>query len=112
MKQVQCVKIKLKPGSRNRVFAWAQEIDSRKDEALATLRDEGIFVESFFLDTADDGDYLIGYIRAESFEKAAEAVRQSTHALDAYHQQFKRDTWESGKPLELLVDLERADEWQ
>jgi hypothetical protein len=38
------------------------------------------------------------------------AVEQSLHAIDAYHQQFKKDTWESGRRLELLVDLNRLDE--
>jgi hypothetical protein len=34
--------------------------------------------------------------------KGREAVQKSTHAIDAYDQQFQRDTWESNQPLELL----------
>jgi hypothetical protein len=105
--EVRCVKIKLKPGSLARVRAWAAEINTRRAEALATLEDESIVLESFFLDRTDAGDYLIGYIRAGSLAQAAEAVKRSTHELDAYHAQFKKDTWESGRQLELLVDLER-----
>lgn len=107
MDEVRCVKIKLKPGSLERVRAWAAEINTRRAEALATLEGESIYLESFFLDRTDDGDYLICYIRAGSLAQAAEAVKRSTHELDAYHAQFKKDTWESGRQLELLVDLER-----
>jgi len=59
MKQIHCGCIKLKEGSLERVQAWAAEIMQRKDEALATMRYESIYIENFFLDQADDGDYLI-----------------------------------------------------
>lgn len=104
---VRCVKIKLKPDSLPRVRAWAAEIDARRTEALATLQDEGVVLESFFLDSGEHGDYLIGYIRAGSLEKAADAVRRSTHDIDAPHKAFQKDTWETGERLELLVDLSR-----
>jgi hypothetical protein len=45
-----CVKVRLKPGSLDRVRTWAAELDRRGDEVLATLRDEGVIVESVFLD--------------------------------------------------------------
>jgi Family of unknown function (DUF6176) len=111
MQQLHCSRIKLKPNSLDRVREWAAEMNRRKDEALATLRDESIFIESFFLEQASDGDYLIGYIRAESLEQSQKAVEKSTHAIDAYHQAFKKDCWESGERLEVLVDLNRVDEW-
>lgn len=106
---VRCVKVKLKPGSLPRVREWAAEINARRDEALATLEDESIVLETFFLDSSEAGDYLIGYIRAESLTQAAEAVERSTHDIDAYHKQFQRDTWETGERLELLVDLSRLE---
>jgi hypothetical protein len=109
MNEVRCVKIKLRPDSLTRVREWAAMINARKPEALATLEAESIVVESFFLDSSEAGDYLIGYIRAGSLAQAAEVVKRSMHALDAYHQQFKKDTWEAGQALELLVDLNRLD---
>ncbi len=108
--ETRAFRIKLKPNSLDRVREWATEIMRRREEALATLRDETVVLESFFLERAADGDYLIGVMTAESFERSQEAVRGSTHAIDAYHQQFKRDAWESGEPLELLVDLNRLHE--
>ena len=109
MFETNCVRIRLKPGSMERVREWAAEITRRSDEALATLRDEGVVVESVFLDSGEEGDFLIYYMKAESLEKAKEAGRKSTHEIDAYHQQFQRDTFESGKKLELLVDLDRIE---
>ena len=110
MKEVRCVKIKLKPNSIGRVREWVSELETRRDEALATLRDESAFLETYFLDSNSDGDFLIVYMRAESFERASEAVKESTHDIDAYHKQFQKATWESGRSLELLLDLERIDE--
>lgn len=103
--EVRCVKIKLKPGSQERVREWATEINRRKTEALATLSDEGVSIESAFLDVTPDGDFLIYYMRVENSERAQQIVRQSAHAIDTYHKQFQLETWEEGKRLELLIDL-------
>jgi Family of unknown function (DUF6176) len=110
MLETRCVKIKLKPDSLERVREWAAEINRRADEALATLRDEGVVVESVFLDSNSEGDFLIYYMKAESFEKSADVVKKSTHAIDAYHQKFMKEVCETGHRLELLVDLDRIGE--
>jgi len=78
--QVQCVRIRLNPGMIDR----AREC----------------------LERAQDGDYLIYYMRARSFEEAARAVSESQHEIDAYHQRFKREAWASQTELEALVDLD------
>ena len=87
--------------------AWASTINGRKDEALATLRDEGMKVESWFLLTLNDEVYLLSYMRSEDIERAHEVVKQSKHEIDTIHQQFKKDNWVRGSTteLELLVDL-------
>ena len=107
---VSCVKIKLKPGSLPRVRKWAEHISTHKAEALATLEGESTVLESFFLDSSEGDDYLIGYIRAGSLQKAAEAVKVSTYDVNAYHKAFQKETWAAGERLELLVDLSRLGE--
>lgn len=97
-----CVKVQLRPGSLPRVRAWAEELNGRRDEVLATLRDEGVVVESVFL----DGEQLVYYLKAESIERAREVYARSEHAIDAYHQAFKDATFEGQESLELLVDFE------
>ncbi|MCA1624386.1 MAG: DUF6176 family protein [Acidobacteria bacterium] len=104
--QTNCVKIKLKPNSLEKVREWSKFINDRKDEVLATLRDESVILETAFLDQTDEGDFLIYLMKAESFEKARQAAETSVHEIDEYHQNFKRETWEDGKKLELLIDLE------
>jgi hypothetical protein len=110
MPETRCWKIKLKPDSIARVREWAQTINSRKDEALATLRDETVIIEAVFLDSTDDGDYLIAIMKAESFEKSAEAAANSTHAIDEYHRRVMREVRDEKVELELLVDLDRISE--
>jgi hypothetical protein len=97
--------IELKPNAMDRVEAWAKTLNERTDEAIATLQDEGVIIESWFHFTLADKDYLLCYTRAESIAKAQAVVQTSPHAIDAYHKQFKKDTWVGGKAARLLVDL-------
>ncbi|MGC9348197.1 MAG: DUF6176 family protein [Anaerolineae bacterium] len=107
MSDVLCSRIKLKPGSLPRVREWARVMKERRDEALATLEAEGVYEEIVFLDSSEAGDYLIIFMRAEDMARAQELGRTSEASIDQYHKEFKRDVIESGRGLELLVDLER-----
>ncbi|MCF6317775.1 MAG: DUF6176 family protein [Proteobacteria bacterium] len=71
------------------------------------MENEGVTVKNFFLITLDKKDYLIAYMRAKSMDIASKVVKKSLLKIDAYHQQFKKDTWESGSQAELLVNLSR-----
>jgi hypothetical protein len=104
--ETACVEVQLKPGSVERARAWAAELRSRAEEVLATLRDEGVVIESVFLDERSDGDYLVYYMKARSLDQAREVVQRSPHDIDAFHQQFKRQTWVAQRRLELLIDFE------
>ena len=103
--KTKCIKIRLKPGCLDRVRTWAAEINRRSAEALVTLHDEGVVIESAFLDSTGEGDFLIYYMRATDFVRASEVAGQSTHLIDAYHQQFKQDCWAETRQLESLIDL-------
>lgn len=102
-----CVVIELKKNSLGRVREWAAFINAHREEALATLKNEGVTIESFFLVRLEEKDYLIGLMRAKSMEKADAAVKQSLSEIDAYHRSFQKDTWAKGNRGELLVDLSR-----
>ena len=81
--ETRCIKIKLKPGSVERVLEWAKTLnETRRSEALATLRDEAVVIEAYFLDKTSDGDYLIAFMKAESFEKSQGVYERSTHEID------------------------------
>ncbi len=105
-----CTRVRLKPDSIPRVREWASELNSRKNEALETLKDEGVYIESAFLEQTAEGDFLIYYLRMESMKQAKAAVARSPHPIDAYHKQFKIDCWESREELELLIDFDRTSE--
>lgn len=104
--ETSCVKIKLKPGSVEKAREWAMVINCRRDEAMATLQEEGVVLECAFLDQTVEGDFLIYVMKAESFQKAKEAAQRSNHEIDEYHLKFKDEAWEGGKRLEILIDLE------
>jgi len=109
--ETRCIKIKLKPGNLKRVLEWAKTLnETRREEAMATLRDEGVIIESYFLERTPECDYLIAFMKAESFEKAQNIFQRSSHEIDRYHQQFKNDVWASVQPMVLLVDLDRTAE--
>ena len=57
--ETRCFKIRLQPGSIEKVRTWAKTINERKDEALATLRNELVILEIVFLDQTAEGDFLI-----------------------------------------------------
>jgi hypothetical protein len=97
--------IELRPNSLDLVEEWAKTLRDRAEEAIATLQNEGVRIESWFHLSLDGKDYLLCYMRAKSMKKAQEVVQSSSHAIDAYHQQFKKDTWVIGKSARLLVDL-------
>ncbi len=97
-----CIKVRLKPGSLPRVQAWAAELNNRRDEVMATLRDEDVVIESVFL----DGDELVYYLKARDVAHAQAVYARSQHAIDEYHRRFKDDTFGERRTLELLVDFE------
>jgi len=55
---------------------------------------------------AGRGDFLIYYMKAPSVDEASQAAQRSHHQIDAYHAEFKRDTWETQSDFELLIDFE------
>ncbi len=105
---IVCNRMRLKPGSLPRVREWAAELTRRADEVMATLRDETVRVESAFLDSSADGDFLVYFMRVDDLDASRAAVERSTHAIDAYHRAFMNDVIESHRELELLVDFDRS----
>jgi hypothetical protein len=102
-----CARIRLKSNSLTRVREWVAHITQHKVEALQTLAAEGASIESVFLDSTKEGDFLLVYMRAVSHERAQQVAAASTAEIDRYHQAFKREAWAEVRSLELLLDLEQ-----
>jgi hypothetical protein len=106
MSEVVCVRIALNPESLALVREWGKTLnDVRRSEALATMIQEGVTVESYFLDSRPDSDYLIAYMRADSLEQAAQVALTSEHDIDRYHREVKQAAWGERTTLEPLIDL-------
>ena len=108
--EVRCAKLRLKPGSLSRVREWAAELTRRRAEVMATLRDETVRIESAFLESGPNGDFLVYYMRVDDRDADRGAFERSTHAIDAYHRAFMEEVIEGRESLELLIDFDRSRE--
>jgi hypothetical protein len=97
---VRCIRVKLKRNSQKQVKNWFSELNSRKDEVLESLKNEGIIVESAFLDKINNSDYLIYYIKAESIKNALKIFQESSLPID----QFYKDQWKQFCEEILVLD--------
>jgi len=107
--KTRCVKIKLKEGKLANVYEWRDHLNSHKEEVLESLRQEGVFLESVFLDKQGSDNFLVYLMKFRDLEKAKTAFSESTLNIDKYHAQFKQDTWSDRQELELLVDFVNFD---
>jgi hypothetical protein len=77
--------VKLHPGSEEKLETWRSTIQSRLDEAAATLKDEGVRVESYFTIEINQEKHLLWYLRAKSIKRVFEVAAQSKHPIDKFH---------------------------
>ncbi len=100
-------KLKLKPGSIPRVREWVSYFEKNSSEIYSLLRNEGVWIESVFLDTVDGNDYLLYYMKAECVKAAQEIFLKSESPHDQYHLEFLRAVVDSSSKPELLIDMDR-----
>lgn len=99
--------IQLKPDSGSKVDEWRTTILSRLDEAVATLKDEGVQIESWFKIEIDGQDYLLWYMRAESIQKVFEISQTLKHPIDKFHYELMAEIAASNGnfPAQAILDL-------
>lgn len=110
MSEVECFKIKVKSNHLPRVKEWADYLKERSKEVKALLKKEGMDIESVFLDSAPDGDYLVYYVRAQDLAKTRKASAESKHEIDEYHRKVMGEIRESFSRLECLIDFSTLSE--
>ena len=101
-----CIKTKIKPGHIDEMRLWFKNLHSRQPEVLETLKNEGVVVESAFLDKQGDDLFLIYYMKAESVEKAYDVFTKSTSSIDIYFKNEWKQHCEGRIVLEELLDLD------
>ncbi|MDQ5901617.1 MAG: hypothetical protein QG580_332 [Patescibacteria group bacterium] len=104
MSQVKLIKIKLKENGKQIWLDWSDELMRRKEEVLATLKNEKVLSESCFL--SEDEEYVYYFMEAEDFDLAKEAVKNNPHPIDLDHQKAKQGSFAEGKPLKCLFHFE------
>lgn len=99
--------IELQPNSDEAVKDWKAFIEDHREQALESLRAEGVSVESWFSLTLDGKDYLLCYMRADAIKTSQQVMAGSSNPVDEQHRRFKEDAWVWGSQIkaELLVDL-------
>ena len=106
-RQVICTRTKLKKDGLDGVRKWFQTLHDRKEELLA-FTEEGISLESVFIEKAGDDYFLIFYARSQDFKKTFEAIQKAMLPITVYHY----NCWEAycekeSEILELVFDLQR-----
>ena len=95
------------PDQLDDLRAWFVEVvGPRRQEALATLQDEGCSHEKAVLIEGKDGPVLIYLMEVEDEERSAQAAATSQHAIDADHKRVMQRVL--GEPVysETLLDLQ------
>jgi hypothetical protein len=85
---------------------WLAEVDGpRREEALATLVDEGCRHELALLVDGPHGPTLVYVMEVEDVEASPADVVRSSHPIDADHQRVMTEALGDHLPLETLLDL-------
>ncbi|WP_458185799.1 DUF6176 family protein [Haladaptatus sp. NG-WS-4] len=118
MTEIFIRKQKIRPGKTERLREWIGEMNSKAEADERGVRDiwaeESLHTISLFVEHAEDGDYFVWYLEADSMEQLIEARRASTHPLhdveDEMMQKVLEDPSEVGEfePLLHGVSPERS----
>ncbi|WP_435348563.1 DUF6176 family protein [Haloarchaeobius sp. HRN-SO-5] len=114
-------KQKIRPGKTERLREWITKMEAEAEADSQGVQDiwsaESLHTISLFIEHAEDGDYFVWYLEADSMEQLIEARRASTHPLhdveDAMMEDILEDPDENGdfEPLLHGVSPERPDDF-
>jgi hypothetical protein len=103
-------KQKIRPGKTERLREWIARMEAEAEADSKDVQDiwsaESLHIISSFIEHAEDGDYLLWYLEADSMEQLIEARGASTHPLhdveDEMMEKVLEDLEESGEFEPLL----------
>lgn len=87
---------KIKPGGAEKLRERFARQDDRKDELVEQLDEEGITVESVFINEIDGEEYLLYYIEADDFDHALETWENSDSEATKQYQDLIEETLVGG----------------
>jgi hypothetical protein len=96
------------PGRADQLREWLKEVNGpRREEALASLIDEGCTHEQAFLIEGAEGPVVVYVMEVDDVETSQVAARTSEHPIDADHKRLMEEAVGETIPSELLLDLRR-----
>jgi hypothetical protein len=104
--EVECFKVKLKPNTVHLVREWSARLNSEMVDVRRLLKNEGMNLESVFLEQSNEGDFLIYYVRSPDLKRTREVFGASQHPIDVYHRETMKNIAESSRQLECLLDAD------
>ncbi len=103
--ELRCTCSKIKAGHLEDVQNWLSAIASRSEEALQTLEEEKILLESAFIKEIGGQHFLIYYWIAEDIEKAGQAFGASTLPIIDFHKKCWNSFIEQDEVLPPVLHL-------
>ena len=103
MVQPTLLRQRVDPDRVEELREWTAEVRSRPEEHVETLRHEGVYTETAFLERIDGDPYLTYYMETESVHAVYEAFENSEFDIDAEHEEVMREVLESG---EIVADAD------
>ncbi|MFB9429962.1 DUF6176 family protein [Streptoalloteichus tenebrarius] len=107
---MRCVRVRLRAGTADRVRGAVAGWSLRRDEALESLRDEGLVRESVFLEHTGEGDYLLLVQTGRDLNLAAERFATSALPLAAEKRRLLTEVTEHAIAIELLAHHDLAED--
>ena len=105
MSEFTLIRYRLKPGKKEVVYEWTETVQSRREEAVQTLKDEAVYSEAAFLESRQDGDYICFFMEADDLETAQKAAEQSSRDIDQEFQQLLTEIIAEEQPTEQIDPL-------
>lgn len=87
MPDVVLARHRIEDGKVDRLRDWFDELDDRREEVVATLRNERMFTESAFVGDGPDEDatYIYVFLEADDLDAARQATDESDFEIDDEH---------------------------
>ena len=119
MAEIFIRKQKIRPGKTDQLREWIRKLNEEADADSQGVREiwaeESLHTISLFIEHAEDGDYFVWYLEADSMEQLINARQASTHPLHDVEDAMMEDVLEGPEevgdfePLLHGVSPERPD---
>jgi hypothetical protein len=94
------------PGKTHRLRAWYEEMETRRDETLQTLKNEGVRQEVAFILNTEHGDLLAVFLEVDDMDAANSAFYSSPHKIDQEHRQVMDEVTVGGAEGRKYAELQ------